>query len=345
MIYDIHPEDEMKLYLESLGRTPEAAFAEYMNTGFSIYTTIRVVLERLGRPLSELGSLLDFASGHGRATRFLAQGLPADSITISDLYETAVNFQRERFGVRAFLSKDDPDELAIPERYPAVTCISLFTHLPEKLFERWLVKLVGACTDDGLFLFTTHGIDLLGGLRAKRKDFVFIPESESRSLDTEIYGSTYVSHSYVEALVEAKCPGRKVIAYAPKGLHYHQDVYVVGATDEPEREIGSIVLPHLFLEALHLVDDHVYFHGWACSLPDHHPVTRVQVSVNEKHVCDGVLGKERPDVAEHFGSENALNAGLEGRFPFTDDMAGGVLTVEVIDPEGLRSRHHRRLQF
>ena len=110
LVTAIHPADEMYLYELSLGgRGPDAAAVSYFATGEAVCRTVEdAVRWRFGGPDRAPIRLLDFASGHGRTTRFLVRRLPADSITIAEIEPTAVRFQEDAFGVRGVVSTTDP---------------------------------------------------------------------------------------------------------------------------------------------------------------------------------------------------------------------------------------------
>ncbi|MHC4077208.1 MAG: methyltransferase domain-containing protein [Planctomycetota bacterium] len=343
--YEIHAEDEMRLFLRTLGREEDALFGEYMQTGFGVYVQIAEILRRLGRRLGDVRSLLDFAAGYGRVVRFLLRDLPPQHITVSDIYTDAVVFQRERFGVHGFVSQADPDTVDLGGPYDLITCVSLFTHLPAPLFGRWLQKLAGALTPDGLLLFTTQAPSL--HQEGWRQDYTFVPASESRSLDTAIYGSTFVSRRFVTDIVEARLADRRILITLPQTLNEHQDVYVLGPASDPELTIdaGELTLPSLYLDGLVQEGDQVRFWGWGVSTHDNIPAARIRTHVDDDLVWEGSgPGIERPDLAARLGV-SALHCGFEGRFSWQEEMSHGVLAVQAEDRRGLRARIFTRLPF
>jgi SAM-dependent methyltransferase len=342
--YEIHAEDEMRLFLRTLGREEDALFGEYMQTGFGVYVQIAEILRRLGRRLGDVRSLLDFAAGYGRVVRFLLRDLPPQHITVSDIYTDAVVFQRERFGVHGFVSQADPDTVDLGGPYDLITCVSLFTHLPAPLFGRWLQRLAGALTPDGLLLFTTQAPSL--HQEGWSQDYTFVPASESRSLDTTIYGSTFVSCRFVTDIVKARLADRRILVTLPQTLNEHQDVYVLGPASEPEVTIdtGELTLPSLYLDGLVQEDDRVRFWGWGVSTHDNTPVAWVRAYVNDELVSEIHPEVERPDLAERHGA-GVSQCGFESRFSWQEEMSQGVFAVEVEDRRGLRARIFTCLSF
>ncbi len=332
----------MRLFLRTLGRKDEALFGEYMQTGFAVYAQITGLLGRLGRRLGDVNHLLDFASGYGRVGRFLVKDLPPQRITVADVYPDAVAFQQDRFGVCGLVSETDPDAVDLGGPYDLITCISLFTHLPEPLFGRWLVQLSGALTPDGLLLFTTQAPSL--HQPSWTQDFTFVPASESRSLDTAVYGSTFVSKHFVEELVREQLQGQKILAALPQSLNNHQDLYVLGPADAGDVGSFDLTLPLTYLDGLSREQESVRFWGWGVQAHDNTPVAWVRAYVNDKLVCEIQPEVERPDVIERHGA-GVLHSGFEGRFRWRQEMSHGVFAVEVEDQRGLLARIFNRMPF
>jgi len=334
----------MRLFLRTLGREEGALFGEYMQTGFGVYVQIAEILGRLGRRLGDVQKLLDFAAGYGRVVRFMLQDLPPERITVADIDGDAVAFQTERFGVGGMVSSADPDGVDLQGPYDLITCISLFTHLPAPLFERWLVKLTAALTPGGLLLLTTQAPSLHEP--GSSENYTFVPASESRSLDADIYGSTFVSSRYLADIVQAQLTDRRILVTLPQTLNEHQDVYVLGPASEPEVtvEAAELTLPSVYLDGLLEEDGQVRFWGWSVSTYDNTPASRIRAYVNDSLVCEMGPSVERPDLAQRYGA-GALHSGFETRFRWREEMTTGVFAVEAEDRRGLRARIFTQLSF
>lgn len=340
--YEIAPEDEMYRFLRTLGRREDQLFCEYMRTGFGTYIQIREILRRLGRDLSTTEAMLDFAAGYGRVVRFLLRDLPPERITVADIYRKAVAFQVDRLGVAGVVSRADPAELELPRSFDLITSISLFSHLPAELFRRWLERLTASLSETGLFLFTTQAPELLE--TACGKDYTFVPESESDSLPSSIYGSTFVSRDFVESLIAEVAPNHRLLAFLPRTLNEHQDVYVLGPQTEVEIAFEDLTLPQAYLDALQREGDEVRFMGWGLSTSDEMPAHSVRAFVDDSLVCEGRTGVERHDVAEMFGA-GTRRSGFDLSFTWREEMSRGVFSAEVVDHRGLRSRLFHKLPF
>ena len=92
--------DDMYAYSERFcGGRPMGAMA-YFRAGLSILDCVKdIVRWRFGPAgFQSVGSFLDFASGHGRFTRFLTAMMPANRIHSAEILPDAVRFQKKRSG-------------------------------------------------------------------------------------------------------------------------------------------------------------------------------------------------------------------------------------------------------
>ncbi len=228
--------DTMFRYLEYFQADLRKAYWEYLRTGLQAYEALEaLVTERFGG-FEKLDSLLDFASGYGRLTRFLVRALPPERIWVSDIKERAVAFQREKFGVEGFAAPLSPADFPPAMRFDVVFVASLFTHLPEEGFAAWLETLCGRLSARGMLVVSTNDVSQVpdGG---SKEDFVYRDVSEEalfRYLDDDApegdaYGTTYVSEAYVRGLLEGLGFARERVRRLPEGLWDSQDLYVIHA--------------------------------------------------------------------------------------------------------------------
>jgi SAM-dependent methyltransferase len=214
------------------------ALREYLATGDQNVRELEEVLTQAGRPLSEVGSFLEFASGYGRMTRFLVHRLHPSRITVADINPSAVSFTCETFGVRGFLSVEDPSSLRHDCRYDVIFVGSLFTHLHHAYWGSWLQHLYSLLLDAGLLIFSTHGLKVLDEIYGPRwkalvetesDGFWFLRTNETLGrLPTSYYGAAFVTDSYVRTFVETNRLGR-LEGFHPAKFGF-QDLYVVNRT-------------------------------------------------------------------------------------------------------------------
>src|SRR5881227_3167136 len=155
--------DEMLAFLVEAHRGDrERALFHYFQSGASIADSLGQVLRwRFGEGMGRVRSLLDFASGYGRVTRFLVREVPPERVSVADVYADGVRFQAERFGVHGLVSTLRPEDFVCGERFDAILVTSLFTHLPEERFVAWLRALLGLLNPGGLLAFSAHSPEVL----------------------------------------------------------------------------------------------------------------------------------------------------------------------------------------
>lgn len=312
----------------------QQALVTYFNGGLMASRAVEAALAwRFGdgaRP-----RVLDFASGWGRVTRFLVRRRPADDLTVSDIDAAAVAWQRRRFGVGGFPSAARAADLACDERYDAVVCLSLFSHLPEESFGAWLARLVELVAPGGLLLFSVHDeSELLPGRAMPPSGIHFEAISESERLDKASYGSAWVSEAFVAAALAGL--GRPGLAWRryPRALWHLQDLYVVlpdGGADLARCELPDE--PRGSVDAWRRrPTGEVEVSGWAATARG--PARCVEVWLGERRVAVPVAERPRPDVAELLG-EAAAGSGWLAVLPREEAArAGEVLRVQAEGADG-----------
>ncbi len=232
---DIHPNDEMYLFLaEDPTRFPDPARL-YFESGDNMMCEFQGFLAKMGRSLSDTKSFLEFAAGYGRFTRFLARSLSPSKITVSDINDEAVDFQTKTFKVGGFCSQVNPLELSMPQKYEMVFAASFFSHLPLNTWHLWFRALYDALDESGVLIFSTHGPKCIPDPKASPNlDFLYIPKSESKWLSPSVYGSTYVTPEFVRRVIFEET-GELPILEQPQGLWNYQDVYAVARSGSGKR--------------------------------------------------------------------------------------------------------------
>jgi SAM-dependent methyltransferase len=229
-VFDIDPRDEM--YQDHVTHAGEGdPVLDYFRVGEAVMEIVTEMSKKGGRKLSPGRSVLDFASGYGRFTRFLIQKTGRSTVSVSDIDRDAVDFCKKTFGVQGFYSAMYPEDCEIPARYDIIVVVSLFSHLSIDLWRQWMAKLYESLAEGGVLIFTTHGIGLLDTLKIETahkvsEGFYFLHQSETRRLRIEDYGSAFVSDTFVKEYFKENHPGSPV-RYFPERLLQFQDVYMV----------------------------------------------------------------------------------------------------------------------
>lgn len=205
----------------------------YFNSGIKNTLLLKKIFEQYHLDLKNI-KVLDFASGHGRVTRFLVNHLNEKNFWISDIKQSAIDFQRNEFKVNTLISGKTPSEFNINIPIDFIIVSSLFTHLPEELFKTWFVKLYSVLSQKGILCITTHDIKTT----SYKSSFKFIPSSEEtlfpeyeENLDhMEIYGTTYISEEKIKSILEELNLSKLKVKRYPK-LWEGQDLYLFSTTD------------------------------------------------------------------------------------------------------------------
>ncbi|MBW8875244.1 MAG: class I SAM-dependent methyltransferase [Acidobacteria bacterium] len=338
--------DEMLAFLvESCGGDRDRALFQYFQSGASIAESLGQVLRWRFGDIGDPGdpgrvrSLLDFASGYGRVTRFLVREVPPERVWVADVYAAGVRFQTERFGVHGLVSAVRPEDFACGERFDAILVTSLFTHLPEERFVAWLRVLLGLLNPGGLLAFSAHSPEVLpAGREMPAGGFLFVATSESGSLDTSDYGSTWVTEAFVRSALErAIDPGSPGASFhlVERALCNFQDLYLV--SPEPGVDFSSLAFqgePQVFVERAELAADGcLEVAGWAAVRNG--TVREVEVWLDGERLAAGPVGGERDDVAGVFGESHRRSEWVcRCRLPERASRSAAVLRLRAVDGRG-----------
>ncbi len=293
----IHPDDEMYLFsLKNLNGDKEAACIRYYGLGQRIFDAVKQIVEWQFQKFDNLSSFLDFACGYGRFSRFLLQELSPQQIWVSDISANAVKFQIEEFKVGGIVSTNYPKDYPNAGKFDCILAASFFSHVPKNTFGEWVEKLYSLLSHQGILIFSVHDITLLpADVAEKSGGFYFVPESENKTLDKQLYGTTYVSEAFVRQVIAEKL-GAEVTCYRiEKGLCRHQDIYI--AVKHPVQEFSSLNFSHHpegGVETCQIDrEGKIYLSGWALDFNQDSKVEEIQIIANGKLVGSCILECDR----------------------------------------------------
>jgi SAM-dependent methyltransferase len=336
---DVPPGDEMfNGILAGYPGRPGAAFFRYIESALRSFAVYRQLVDRLGG-FEALDAVLDFGSGYGRLTRMLRQSLPRERIWVSDIYPEAVAWQAETFGVNGLVSVTDPDRFALPLRFSLVFAGSVFSHLPDGLFQRWLARLQALVGPRGLLAFSVHDVAYApDGQAIDAAGIGYAEWSESGSLDPKIYGMSYVSPDYVGRAVRDSCGPRAELRHFPRALFENQDLYVVAG---PEVDLASLEVTALpFAGFAPLGDAGQAWRGWGIDPNLGRQIVRADLFVDGAHAATMTPAAGNPDAAKYF--PGALNAPVSWSFePRVFDRVAD-LRVELTSSSGATASCYAR---
>ncbi|HEY3204740.1 MAG TPA: class I SAM-dependent methyltransferase [Thermoanaerobaculia bacterium] len=289
----IHPADEMFLYnRHSLRGSDDAAAILYFLKGHQILRAVEDIVRWRFGGFSGVGSLLDFASGFGRSTRFLVRALAPERIAVAEIDPRAVHFQAASFGVAGIVSTRDPETLRLQGPFDVVVASSFFSHLPADRFAAWLARLYGELAPGGVLLFSVHGAALLSEPDVDwSAGIVFRASSETARLNPSEYGTSYVTEDFVRAATERAAGAGARLEAVPFGFCAYQDLYVLvrpPVPDLPPLDVSRFPRGELDRSAIR-DDGAVPIEGWAEGAPDEPPPA---VSLWLRDTPSGVLTGE-----------------------------------------------------
>ncbi|MEM1206423.1 MAG: class I SAM-dependent methyltransferase [Acidobacteriota bacterium] len=354
----IHPGDAMYRFSRRLCRGVHTqGVLEYLRSGYAGYRAVAQVLDRQAERAgaggwNDVGPVLDFGCGHGRLTRFLVQGLDPGDLWSAEADPSAVAFVSERFGVRAAVSPTDPADLHLrhlgAEPFGAIFALSVLSHLPRNTFEGWLERWLGWLRPGGVLAFSTLGPSaLLPGRTMPEAGFHFERMSESKVLDLEDYGTSWVTPDYVEALLKRLGGGDLAVRHLPRALWHLQDLWWVIRDPAVQASLDRDAAafdpgPAGYLESLDLTPDRstLTLSGWAVGRPEPFAPAALEIAVGDRPAV-----RHRPDMPRDVllgGCAVPAASGFEvrldaGDVPFGEDE---ILRVEAVGPNGARHVLH-----
>lgn len=218
----------------------------YRHVGESAIRCVKLALLAADRDPAEVRDVLDLPSGHGRVLRYLQQLLPHARFTACDIDRDGVDFCAASFGATPVYGAEDPRDVTFATEFDLIWVGSLFTHLNERGWERFLARFAELLRPGGLLLFTAAGRTLprkveLGwdyGLprealeslaeQYREQGFGFVDYPEHAG-----YGISIARPDWTLRKVCA-VEGLSVLLYREWGWDAHQDLVACIRAHEPE---------------------------------------------------------------------------------------------------------------
>ncbi|MBX3484067.1 trans-aconitate 2-methyltransferase [Phenylobacterium sp.] len=330
---DIPPQDEMfnRGVLPGYPGRPGAAVYRYIESALRTFDVYGRLAESIGG-FGQIRRALDFGSGYGRLTRALVHRVEPRRIWACDIYAEAVAWQAETFGVNGLVSVSDPDRFALEQEHEVVFAASVFSHLPDGLFQRWLARLYDLVSPEGLLAFSVHDASFAPGDQPIGAAGIgYGLWSESQTLDPAIYGMSYVTVEYVTAAIASACgddAARNLRRY-PRALFESQDLYVV-----PKARLGAqshdiTIVPIGGFVGQPPADCWV---GWGLDSNTGCQIVRAELFVDGRPVASAVPTPDNHAVMKYF--PGAPNIAVAWAFPRIDVGADTPLRVDLISSSG-----------
>lgn len=333
--------DEMYSYVfnQLPDKNSHRALTYYYTMGRAILDTVKQLVAWHFGGFEAVDSFLDFACGYGRFTRFLIQEIPPEKIWVSDIYKKAVKFQSEYLGVQGIYSTSLPEDYQVDRYFDVIMATSFFSHMPATTFEGWMQKLYDLKSKRGLLLFSVLDMELLDShIPRSETELLFIPDSESQSLDKQEYGTTWVTEEYVRRILDQISDGNAEITRIPKGLNRYQDLYAV--SDRSVVSPNPLVFYHYpegQIDYCYIQPDgEVRLSGWAI---DFNPGVTVEVQLWSDSRLIGVYpcSEERPDVVAHYQRPDFLHSGWSCVLSRDQISPQDILIIKIVSSKGLQA--------
>lgn len=301
----VHHEDQMLTWAAKQTRSNDVALTGYHAVALQQLRTNLQLMDWKFGDVANVGPILDFASGFGRMIRMLVVSVPQSDIWVSDIQADAVAFQQEQFGVHGIVSTTTPEEFEPGRTFNFISVASLFSHLPDELFNRWLDKLYSLLNPDGLLCFSVHDQALLRQAHILPESGIYyVPNSENDALDTSVYGATYVSEAYVQRAIQ-QASGSSAFIRIKRALSYEQDMYIVqkGAVS-PATSFRFEYGPWGWVDLANIPQPgRLFIAGWAASVDPGSSIQSVEVRLDGKLVQMCMPNIQRSDVHTYFGDD------------------------------------------
>ena len=309
MNYAVHPADQMFTHSLSAHGDVGAALSQYFNVGLQQFRCFEhIVATALSNDRAI--SVLDFACGFGRSLRFMVAMLPKARIMASEIQPEALEFVASTFHVSTIASHADPALFSVDERFDLIWVASLFTHLPEPLFTRWLEKLYSLLSPRGMLCFSARDARLLSAAeKMPDSGFLYQQVSENSGLSVQIYGTTYVTEQYVSAALRTAIGPEACFCRLPRALAMEQDLYCVS---QGQRNLDAVLKFErgcwgwVDIRTLS-ASGRLHVEGWAGSML-HSPAERVEITIDGQTYQTSPCLK-RADVVEVFEEKDLLGCG------------------------------------
>jgi SAM-dependent methyltransferase len=333
----VHPHDDMYQWSLATCDTEAVGTMAYFRSGLVLADSVRQVCSQWFG-VDGPKRLLDFACGYGRALRFIIDDLGADRVSGSEILPDAVEFVQTTLNATGLPSSSSPEALGIDDQYEIVVVSSLFTHLPEATFVRWLHRLDALVAPGGLLLVTVHDeTHLPEGAVMPEGGLWFQPTTEVESLDPDEYGATVVSPQFMATAIEQAC-GRRPYRRFPRSWCFEQDLYVVPQADDAD--LSRLTLRRGAQGCVDSVvarsEDALSLSGWAATQDEGVRVADVEARLDGRLLGRTVSSTERPDIPAFLRTDKAdcLLSGWHVAAPISGAEPDSVLTVVAHTTDG-----------
>jgi SAM-dependent methyltransferase len=209
----------------------------YLSCGASALNVILSALRLADQP--DPSAILDFGSGAGRVTRWLRSTFILAALDTCDLREQDLQFCRDTFQARTWVSGTSIEDLQAPDKYDLIWLGSVVTHLSSERTELLLRKMLSWLRPRGIVVMSLHGRYALQ--RQSSGEFRYIDDAGWGRIKVgyetvgfgysdyegqKAYGISLTKPSWMASLAE-RLPGARMIMFSEQAWDDHHDVVAI----------------------------------------------------------------------------------------------------------------------
>jgi SAM-dependent methyltransferase len=191
------------------GRSGDAE--RFLALGAELADSVDKAVSAFGTTVGDLGAILDFGCGCGRAARNWAT-LEGPEIHGCDYNPELVEWCQDNLPfMRTVLNQLDPPTPYEPESFDLIYAFSVLSHLDEPLQEAWIAEFRRLLRPGGLLLVSVLGEECRGRLNEAQQErfdrgelIVERPRMEGRNLCTAYHPRPYIERHLLAGFDEVK---------------------------------------------------------------------------------------------------------------------------------------------
>jgi SAM-dependent methyltransferase len=144
-----------------------------LTEAFNFYEDCKTEFARMGTPILETYSLLDFGVGWGRVARFFLQELPISNVFGIDVTPEFIDICKRSFRTNNFIVNKPFPPTPIPtSRFEIIVGYSIFSHLSEQACELWMLEFHRILAPGGVLALSTRSRQFFDYCESLRKSEV-----------------------------------------------------------------------------------------------------------------------------------------------------------------------------